>query len=223
MSALLALAGSPALAEGNPNPGIVPSQAHPGGKTYGEWSAAWWQWALSIPADRNPLTDVTGEFAGVGQSGPVFFMVGTFAASAERTITVPLGKHLFLPVHVWIFGAIAGDCDPSAPGVACDVPTLQASAAAAANAATVMDVIIDGRLVQDVRDYHAVSPGGFDVTLPSNAVLGLPEGTFGPHVADGFWLMLKPLEPGSHLMTLHVVNPVYGLDYSLVYHITAAP
>jgi hypothetical protein len=29
-------------------------------KTYGEWSARWWQWVRSIPAGTNPLLDTTG-------------------------------------------------------------------------------------------------------------------------------------------------------------------
>src|SRR5882757_5084559 len=44
------------------NPGVLPPQSHPYGKSYGEWAAKWVQWALSIPADRNPLTDTTGVF-----------------------------------------------------------------------------------------------------------------------------------------------------------------
>src|SRR5262245_45548774 len=78
----------PALAgQGNPNPGVLPPQTTAYGKTYGEWGAAWWQWALSIPADRNPLTDKTGEFCGEGQSGPVWFRGGA-AASRETTCHV---------------------------------------------------------------------------------------------------------------------------------------
>ena len=32
------------------------------GMSQGDWGAAWWQWALSIPADRNPITDPDGSF-----------------------------------------------------------------------------------------------------------------------------------------------------------------
>ena len=61
-------------ADGNSNPGILPINSTSHGKTYGEWTAAWWQWALSIPAERNPFfpLDPTGEFCGEGQSGPVW-------------------------------------------------------------------------------------------------------------------------------------------------------
>ena len=36
-------------AAGNPNPGVVPVNSNFHGKTYGDWSADWWKWALSIP------------------------------------------------------------------------------------------------------------------------------------------------------------------------------
>src|SRR5436853_3928133 len=30
---------------GNPNPGVLPPNSAPHGKTYAEWSAAWFKWA----------------------------------------------------------------------------------------------------------------------------------------------------------------------------------
>src|SRR2546423_6015845 len=84
---------------------IFPINSRPYGKSYGAWAASWWQWAFSIPEAYNPVTDTTGAFAGVGQSGPVWFVAGTFGGSAERTFTVPAGKGLFLPGYVWSFGA----------------------------------------------------------------------------------------------------------------------
>ena len=207
------------FADGGPE--ILPIRSHPYGQTYGEWSVLWWQWALGIPAANNPVTDTTGEFAGVGQSGPVWFLAGAFGSSVvERTFAMPAGKAIFMPVHNWIFGAIAGDCNPSNPGVPCDIPTLRAAAAAATETAQTLDVLIDGQTVANVRNYRAISPGGFNVTLPADAVLGLPTGTFGPHVADGYWLMLPPLEVGTHTIWLHVVNPPFALDYAVTYHIT---
>ena len=67
LSALNASAG-----QGNQgNPGVIPPQASSHGQTYGEWSAAWWQWVLSVPADHNPALDLRGADAAQGQSGPV--------------------------------------------------------------------------------------------------------------------------------------------------------
>lgn len=44
---LLALCASSAWAAGKGNegnPGVIPPDAQPNGKSYGEWSAAWWKW-----------------------------------------------------------------------------------------------------------------------------------------------------------------------------------
>lgn len=72
------------------------------GNTYGEWSAEWWQWALSIPAADSPITDPTGAKCTQQQSGPIFYLAGTNGDPAltpvTRTCTVPGGKALFFPI-----------------------------------------------------------------------------------------------------------------------------
>ena len=205
------------------NPGILPAKSQPHGKSYAEWVVAWWQWVMSIPADRNPLTDATGAFAGEGQSGPVWFLAGTFGNSVDRAYSIPQGKTLVVPVFNWIFGAGAFDCDPSVPGVPCDVPTLQASAAFNTEAATVIEVEIDGVAVKNVRDYRASSPGPFTINYPDNSVTGLPSGSYFPNVADGYWLILAPLSAGHHTIRLHVVAPAttYGpVEFVVIHHLT---
>src|SRR5690242_17902424 len=68
---------------------VIPVTHVYAGRTYSDWSAAWWQWALSIPVHDpanpsqilNPLFDDTGAECGVQQSGPVFFLGGKFCQS----------------------------------------------------------------------------------------------------------------------------------------------
>ncbi len=67
-------------------------------------SGHWWQWALSIPAAINPITDATGEFAAVGQSGPVWYLAGNFGGTTVRTVTVPADKALFFPILNYFAG-----------------------------------------------------------------------------------------------------------------------
>jgi len=211
------------------NPGVVPPQATPNDHTYGEWAAMWWQWALSIPADRNPLLDTTGEFAGESQRGPVWFVAGTFSSTVERSYTVPSGKALFIPVFVWIFGSGVFDCEPTIPGVTCDVPTLQATAAMNTEAAEVLEVTIDGVPVQNLRQYRGASPGGFSVVYPENSVVNaafgvdLPAGTYTPQVTDGYWLMLTPLRKGTHEIHLRASASVTSngsISFDVLHHIT---
>jgi hypothetical protein len=215
----LTASAAPAAKGNQGNPGILPPQSHPHGKTYGEWTAAWWQWVLSIPEAQSPLLDTTGEFAGVGQSGPVWFLAGTFGGDAERTVSVPAGRSIFMPVANWIFGSMAFDCDPTNPGVPCDVPTLRAKAAAATTANEVVEAWIDGAPVNNIRNYRAISPEPFPIVLPEGAVFGIPAGFYYPQVADGYWLMLTPFSPGQHTIQAHVVNSAYGVDMHLLIHL----
>ncbi|HXS83200.1 MAG TPA: hypothetical protein VN896_10830, partial [Methylomirabilota bacterium] len=105
---------------GGPNVGVLPIGGSAFGHTYGEWAERYWQWVFAQPTPTNPQLDVTGEFGGVGQSGPLWFLAGTFGNSAERNLTVPAGKGLFFAVQPWIFGAGTFDCEPTVPGVPCD-------------------------------------------------------------------------------------------------------
>ena len=150
----------------------------------------------------------------------MWFYAGTFGTNAESDCTVPAGKMIFMPVYNWIFGAAVYDCEPTVPGVPCHVPTLRAKAAAAVNAAETVEVTIDGELVQDIWDYREVCPEPFEVTLPENAVFGLPAGTFFPHVTDGFWLMLTPLSKGEHTLRAYVSAPSVQLEFTIITHLT---
>lgn len=58
---------------------VVPGQSTVAGKTIGEWSADWWNWANSI--SPNIFNDATGAQANENQSGPVFFVAGTSSGS----------------------------------------------------------------------------------------------------------------------------------------------
>src|SRR3989441_9891712 len=90
------------------NPGVLPPHSRPYGLTQGEWSARWWQWVFSIPASANPLIDSTGTNCANGQSGPVWFLAGSFSATRTppgvfeaietRSCTVPVGKALFFSI-----------------------------------------------------------------------------------------------------------------------------
>jgi hypothetical protein len=225
VGALLLIAGTTATCLGEDAEIYAPG-THPYGKSYGQWATAWWQWALSVPAANNPVLDSTGANAGVGQQGPVWFLGSTFGGPEERTLTIPNGKGIFLPVYQWGFGSSLGDCDPSNPGVVCNVDDLRASAAAATTSVQSMRVTVDGDPIEHLRGYRAVSPNAFKVVLPAGNVpqsfrLNTPAGTYFPQVADGYWLMLAPLEPGRHNIRVHVVpDAAYGTPFDVVYHIT---
>jgi hypothetical protein len=210
---------------GNPNPRVLPIHSSPFGSTYGEWSARWWQWVFSMPAVGHPLVDETGERCGQGQTGKVWFLAGTVAApgnpvTVTRDCTVPQGKALFIPILNATFGAAVFDCEPTVPGIPCDVTALRAAAAASMDQAT-LEVDIDGVQLQNLSEYRVQSPV-FSVTAPADSLLPIPSGTYAPMVSDGYWLMLTPLSRGAH--TIHITGAVTGgvfagTAFELTYHL----
>src|SRR5215210_4141888 len=78
-----------ALTNSSSNEEIFTTDSTPYGLTYGEWTARWWQWAYSIPRDVHPAYDDSGKYCAEGQSGPVWFLAGTFEHPAERYCTIP--------------------------------------------------------------------------------------------------------------------------------------
>lgn len=203
----------------NPNPGVLPLNSHAFGMTYGEWSVAWWQWGLSIPAATNPILDTTGANCAEGQAGHVWFLAGTFGGPAViRTCTVPTGRALFFPLLNAANGAALFDCEPTNPGVPCVVSTLRALAAAVVDSPTTLEASVDGVELRDLTDYRVQSPV-FTLTLPVGNGVGVASGTYAPQVSDGFWLMLAPLSAGKHTIHFKSVSNG-GFEVEVTYNLT---
>jgi hypothetical protein len=209
-------------AEAMEEPKIISPSKTPYGMSYGEWAAAWWQWVASVPASENPVLDDTGANAAVGQSGPVWFLAGTFGGTTERTIEVPHGKALFFPiVNIFVNSQFCVEPDDnfSAEEMAAYLDGL-------IDTATNLYVEIDGVQVEDLTVYRAAS-GAFQVTVPSDNVWSeyfgcadVTANTYGPNVADGYWIMLKPLKKGEHTITFGGDISASGFSTEVTYYIT---
>lgn len=97
------------------NPGVHPPCSVPYGLTYAEWSGNWWRWIWSVPAPVSPIADATGQYCAEGQSGPVWYLAGTFGGTAERSCTIPTGVSVLFPVFNVAFGDGDGDCNGNGP------------------------------------------------------------------------------------------------------------
>ena len=185
-------------ASGDPNPGVLPIHSNAFGNSYGEWSARWWQWVLSIPAGTGHCTE--------GQTGKVWFGAGSFGVTGDDVCTIPAGKAVFLPLLNALFGAAVFDCEPTNPGVPCRESVLREGAAASMDSVEI-EAEIDGVSLRNLTVYRMQSPL-FSVTLPEGNIVGVPSGTYFPQVSDGYWLMVAPLSAGVH--TVHVKGRVTG-------------
>ena len=185
----------------NPNPKVFPPHSVAYGMTYGEWSARWWQWAVSMPVDHNPLADTAD--CSTGQLGPVWFLGGSFAVAppiGPRKCNVPPGKALFFPiVNVDCSSLEFGDFYGGTPEErrACAKGIIDGTTVG--GPITDLATEIDGVSLGDLTIYRAPSPD-FHFVAPDNNLLGVPGGS-GEMAADGYYLLLAPLPPGQH--TIH--------------------
>jgi hypothetical protein len=95
------LALSPASAFAAPAPLVVvqPQAADAQtSRTYGEWSALWWQTMLKLTNDRSPVLDTAGRNCSLGDTPDMFFLAGNAGGAVARTCSVPTGKPLFIPI-----------------------------------------------------------------------------------------------------------------------------
>lgn len=237
--ALLAVLAIPCAGQkpGAIDPAVVPPNARVGGLTMGDWGARWWSWIAQTPLHnaagdvQHPLLDATGQYAGVGQSGEVFFLAGSWIGQVERHVTIPPGKKLYFPLLNWCYFTF-----PTDPLPWFTEPELIAmqSPPAVGNLHTIW-AVLDGKPIQNLDRTFAVS-GLFRVApVPEDNVFGLdlvwlePTQSFEQSLCTGYALMLEPLTPGVHTLTFGAttVNPanpdeVWGWQ-DIAYQITVAP
>ncbi len=197
-----ALAVVPAFGAGVPSPAMA-YKAKTAKVKNADWVAAWWQWAYGVPEVDSPLYDDVGTLAAVGQRGPVFFLCGAYndTGVVTRTITVPEGVYLFFPI-------LAAQLDNADP--AFDPLTEAELFASVAGYAADIDVgsltcTVDAVPIADLAKRRVISPVFQYVAVPGSTPNVLynagANDVVRPAVSDGYWVMLKPLPLGNHVVT----------------------
>ena len=176
---------------------VLPPGGHPYGQTYGQWQADWWRWALTQPADANPLFDATGQFCANGQRGPVWFLAGTLDGTpVTRSCRVPAGRALLFPVVN--LGYFAFQSDPPEQRTLAYVRAQTQPA----RDATGLFATVDGFSVPAIKARYYTESVFFAVRLGPNNLLGLEPGSLLAPAADaGYYLIVPPLSRGVH--TIH--------------------
>jgi len=209
---------SPAFADGNPNPGVLPPDSHAFGQTYSEWEAALWQWALSQGPVNNPLTDTTGANCAVGQTGKVWFLARKGGGQAVRNCTIPAGKGILIPIGAAECDVLEGDGTTEAE--------LRACAIEFSNKFTVMRISVDGNELQGLappaNSPYRIQWPLFTVTIVEGNAFGAPAGTT-QAVADGWFFLLAPLSAGAHTIVWHSEAPSLNFMAESVYQLTIGP
>jgi len=189
-------------------------------------TAQWWQLVGSIPTSVNPGLDKTGADCMVGQRGPVWFLVGTFASGpVTRSCSVPEGAWLFFPVVNDVNINTPNVCGQNSANQSVDF--LRSQIAPAVDGATGLSVHVDGKPVKDVVRVKSLP---FAVTFPADNIFNapceaaglgsVPANTYSPAVDDGFYTLLAPLSVGTHTLHIQGQIPAVGLTVDVTYNLT---
>jgi len=206
--------------------GSISSRAQGESELLASTTAQWWQYALSIPTNVNPLVDTTGADCMVGQRDPIWFLEGIFpGGTTTRTCAVPAGEWLFFPV--------INSVQINAPGVcgqtdSLNVAQLRSLAAPLIDSATNMHVKVDGKSVKNlIRIKSDVFATAFPEDNIFNAPCGggpgtVPPGIYSPSVDDGYYVLLSPLSIGNHTLHIHAES-IGGFMLDVNYSLTVVP
>lgn len=154
----------------------------------------------------NPVIDTTGDYGVVGQHGDVWFLAGTFGGTVTRNVYVPEGTPIFFPVVNTVFFDSPNACGQDS--VSLSVEEGRAAIAPAIDAAINLSATLDGKRVKIVREQSVV----FALPMPKDNLLeyfGVPcaQGIYSPAVDDGYYVLLKKLDAGSHTLHIHAEIP----------------
>lgn len=167
------------------------------GATQTEWSVRWWQWAFSFDRARSPIADRTGEMCASRQSGDVWYLAGTYGTRrTERTCTIPAGKTLVFPLINYV--TFRGE------GTNESCMSLAARAAALTAKPSVLVLEVDGKRYSGLDAHRLASP-----------CLGLVPGQPQDAVSNGYFVALRPLSKGRHVLNFGGVLP--GMAQAVTY------
>lgn len=194
---------------------IVPPNETAYGSTYAEHSADFWQWFLEEPFDNHPGLEDSDLDVRSGQRGKVWYLGA--AANGTRDVTIPAGKAVFIS----LLSAEASDLE-GFPFYGANEAEQRAAAINIGNGIEEMEATVDGVPVANIGDYRVTSPQ-FSFSAPTPWIFGEVGGN-GTAVADGYYLLLRPLSKGTHVVHFSGVfrfnTADHGFDFELPYDVT---
>jgi hypothetical protein len=206
---------------GNANSKVFPPLAHPYGMSYTEWSKIWFKQFLLFDCEVHPWQNPGAEL--FYTSGPVYMTAGIPAVGGSTSIIIPHGKALLFPL-VNILNDYPCPAEwnfEPAPGQSLE-DFLTQPVIEILSVVSDLSVTIDGDEVSNLDSYKFITDLFWFTANPDLAGCFDPCVTGGsqPGVADGYYVMLKPLSKGQHVVHYHMVNSAWGGVQDGTYNIT---
>ena len=223
---IFALCTAAAAEETNPNPALFPKDARPYGRSIERWAERLWIWEYAQPFDHSPLFDRTGADCAVGQEGPVWFLDavpgGSLGSKVTRRCTIPAHRALLLALSSALNDYPCPDPTfKPAPGETLFDFLLDAIAPLIDKSGS-FEVTLDGTQIKNVLSYRYTSDDVFyfkgDLSLKA-AYDSCVTGQLQAGVADGHFLMFKPLTPGNHTIVVNG-HDMTGMAVTLIEELT---
>jgi uncharacterized protein YecT (DUF1311 family) len=168
----------------------------------------YWRWVRSFPKGETPSDDTTGVRCNAGQTGDIFFLTGsTGTAPVLRTCVVPRGVHLFVPIL-----NVLGQQSARQLATCADLfpPVRQVN-----RSATGLSLKLNGLPLASPETYSAES-GCFQLQDSSSGLLG-------PAAGAGYWVLLKPLPPGTYDLQFGGTYRADGFSQDVRYRLRVTP
>ncbi len=194
----------------------------PYGTSMVTWSQRWWRWETSIGTARNPSLDTTGANCDVQQQGRVWFLGSIFGSgSLTRSCTVPRDKALLVNLS-----GILNDypCpDPNfkpAPGESLE-HFLRHGARSVVDTVNALNLRVDDQVLPNPFAYRFTSPLFHFTGVPSlrTSIDGCITGEDQRAVSDGYYVILRPLDPGRHNVVF-TARDTHGTATKVTYHLS---
>jgi hypothetical protein len=174
-----------------PSPAVMPvlPAGDPLGVPYGEWAGRWWQWLLRIPTAENPIM---GGACEAGQAGPVFFLPRP-PSGATVSLDCEVDADQWILVNAGSTLTMGDEGDPE---------QLRSDVVAERAGFSDVTVTVDGVPVPDPDDYWVVS-SPFELSFGEDNLFGFEPGSSSNAVAGGWFVMIPPLDTGTHTIVVH--------------------
>ena len=203
---------------------IFPPNSTPYGVPYSEWLGLWWKYWLGIPNNEHPAIDYNSDKCSIHQEGPVWFLPDVITKGdapytrVEFSCVIPKEKAILFPISTgscWLgipeFKHIQDKLSPR-PDVDAE---LKRCAVGPQDNTEIFYVRVDGT---DIKNGLArVTTSFYNVTTPKQPVTdiysGIESGT-SRAIANGYFVFLRPLSQGEHIIEFSVEDLIQGQKYA---------
>jgi len=186
---------------------IFPPKSKPFGLSYEDHVINYNKFILSIPTNKNPSTDETGENCAYKQNtnnSSIFYLTGGSGGEMTKTCNMRSGLGLFIPIIEVEVSA------SEVPGAT--IERLHQIAKKDQDNVNSLFLQINNKEYEydDLKKYR-LHTKDFEVTFPDDALFGVDPGR-SKVVADGHYVITNPLTPGNYVIKFGGSLVCLGVD-----------